>query len=128
MNIPRSPSAFRTRRLIKAIRSFEPGGGRLLQNFSHSCSGARSANEDDGITNGPDVTDITLPSKIEISQPVWPTSKRKVVVRNRPRLTSASSPLTRALSASIIPASPHPLQWLAAAGGGGACALPAHDG
>ncbi len=43
---------------------------------------------------GPGVTDTTLPSKIEISQGVWPTSSRNVVVRNRPRLTSVSSPLT----------------------------------
>jgi hypothetical protein len=40
------------------------------------------------------------------SQAVWPTSKSKVVVRNRPRLTSASSPLTSCFSASIIPPSP----------------------
>ena len=61
------------------------------QNFCHSSSGARSAKDDDGITNGPGVTDTTLPSKIEISQAVVPTSSRKVVVRNRPRRTSASS-------------------------------------
>ena len=57
MKICRSPSAFSTRRLISAIRSFEPGGGRLLQNFAHSSSAARSANDEDGITNGPRVTD-----------------------------------------------------------------------
>src|SRR3978361_2365379 len=106
MNIPRLPSAFSTRRLISAIRSFEPGGGRGLQNFFHSSSGARNAKEEDGITNGPGVTDTIRPSKIEISQAVGPTSSRNVVDRNRPRLTSASSPLTRSLSASIIPA-PH---------------------
>jgi hypothetical protein len=102
MNIPRLPSALSTRRLISAIRSFEPGGGLLLQNFCHSSSGARSAKEDDGITNGPGVTDTIRPSKIEIRQAVEPTSSRNVVDRNRPRLTSASSPLTRSLSASII--------------------------
>src|ERR1700722_15267545 len=110
MNICRLPSARRTRRLISAIKSLEPGGGCLLQNFSHSASGARSANDDDGITNGPWVTEATRPSKIEISHAVWPTSSRNVIDRNRPRLTSASSALTRALSASIIPARPlaHP--------------------
>ena len=90
-----------TRRLIRAIRSFDPGGGRLVQNFAHSSSLARSAKEDDGITKGPDVTDTMRPSKIAISQAVRPTSKRKVVVRYRPRLTSASSSLTRCFSASI---------------------------
>ena len=70
MKICRLPSAFSTRRLISAIRSLEPGGGRLIQNFCHSSSGARSAKDDDGITNGPGVTDATLPSKIEISQAV----------------------------------------------------------
>src|SRR6266851_7733641 len=124
MKIWRLPSAFRTRRLIRAIRSLEPGGGRLLQNFSHSCSGARRENDDDGITNGPGVTDKTLPSKIEISQEVWPTSRRNVVVRNRPRLTSASSPLTRALSVSIIPP---PLAISGKPQPGASCALP-HDG
>jgi hypothetical protein len=91
--------------LISAIRSFEPGGGRGLQNFPHSCSLARSANEDDGMTNGPNVTDTMRPSKIAISQAVGPTSDRNVVVRNRPRRTSISSPLTRSPGASIIPAS-----------------------
>src|ERR1700733_11173325 len=125
MNICRLPSALRTRRLISAIKSLEPGGGRLLQNFSHSASGARSANDHDGITNGPWVTEATRPSKIEISHAVWPTSSRNVVDRNRPRLTSASSALTRALSASIISASPcksgKPPSWAAFA----ACS---HDG
>src|SRR5260370_38834899 len=103
MKIWRLPSAFRTRRLIRAIRSLEPGGGRLLQNFSHSCSGARRENDDDGITNGPGVTAKTLPSKIEISQEVWPTSGRTVAVINRRRVTIASSPLTRALIVSTFP-------------------------
>src|ERR1700738_285420 len=106
MKIWRLPSAFSTRRLISAIRSFEPGGGRGLQNFSHSSSGARSAKDDDGITNGPGVAETIRPSKMEISQAVAPTSSRKVVDRNRPRLTSASSPLTRSLSVSIIPSPP----------------------
>ena len=66
----------------------------------------RSANDDDGITNGPDVTDTIRPSKIEISHAVEPISSRKVVVRYRPRRTSVSSPLTRSWSVSIIPASP----------------------
>jgi len=85
----------------------EPGGGRLDQNFCHSSSAARSAKDDDGITKGPRATDTTLPSKICISQAVWPTSIRKLVVRNRPRRTSASSSLTRALSVSIILGLPH---------------------
>ena len=54
------------------------------------------------MTKGPGVTDTTRPSKIEISQAAEPISRRKVVVRNRPRRTSASSLLTRAISASII--------------------------
>jgi hypothetical protein len=102
MNSLRSPSVLRTRRLISAIRSFEPGGGLGLQNFSHSSSGARSAKSDEGITKGPGVTATIRPWKIEISQADRPISRRKVVVRNRPRRTSASSPLTRAISASII--------------------------
>ena len=61
MKTCRSPSAFSTRRLISAIRSLAPGGGRWLQNFFHSSSGARSAKADDGITNGPDVTDTMRP-------------------------------------------------------------------
>ncbi len=81
MKTCRLPSAFSARRLISAIRSFEPGGGRLLQNFCHSCSDARSAKDEDGITNGPCVTDTMRPSKIEISQGVAPTSSRKLVVR-----------------------------------------------
>ena len=94
----------RTRRLIIAIRSLEPGGGRLTRTFATRPPAARSAKTDDGITNGPRATDATLPSKIEISQAVVPTSSRKVVVRNRPRRTSASSSLTRAFSVSIISA------------------------
>ena len=70
MKTCRSPSVFSTRRLISAIRSLEPGGGRWLQNFCHSSSGARSAKDDDGITNGPCVTETIRPSKIEISQAV----------------------------------------------------------
>src|SRR5690349_12491221 len=81
MKICRLPSAFNTRRLISASRSLEPGGGRRLQNFCHSCSDARSANDEDGITNGPCVTDMIRPSYIEISQGVAPTSRRKLVVR-----------------------------------------------
>jgi len=106
MKTPRLPSALRTRRLISASRSCEPGGGRLLQNFPHSSSSASSANDHDGMTNGPGVTEAIRPSKIAISQAASPTSNRKVVVRNRPRLTSASSSLTRCLSTSIIPNSP----------------------
>src|ERR1700704_5014073 len=105
MKIRRLPSALRTRRLISAIRSLEPGGGRLLQNFCHSSSGARSAKDEDGITNGPEVIDATLPSKIEISHARGPASRRNVVVRYLPRRTSASSALTSTLSASIMPAS-----------------------
>jgi len=73
----RSPSAFSTPRLISAIRSLEPGGGRWLQSFRHSSSGARSAKDDDGITNGPRATDMTLPSKIWISQAVGPTLQQE---------------------------------------------------
>ena len=57
MKTRRSPSVCNTRRLISAIRSFEPGGGRSLQNFLHSSSGARSAKQDDGMTKGPGFTD-----------------------------------------------------------------------
>src|SRR3982751_1829366 len=81
MKTCRLPSALSTRRLIKASRSLEPGGGRRLQNFCHSCSDARSAKDDDGITNGPGVTATIRPSWIEISQAVAPTSSRKLVVR-----------------------------------------------
>src|SRR6185369_14801786 len=102
MNICRLPSAFSARRLISAIRSFDPGGGRLLQNFCHSCSDARSAKDEDGITNGPFVTETIRPSKMEISQGVAPTSRRKLVVRYRPRRTRPSSSLTRCCSVSII--------------------------
>src|SRR6516225_9377706 len=102
MKTQRSPSALRTPRLISAIRSLDPGGGRGLKNFSHSSWLARSANDDDGITKGPGVTDTIRPSKIEIGQADGRISRRKVVVRNRPRRTSASSPLTRAINASII--------------------------
>ena len=77
MKTCRLPSAFNARRLISAIRSLEPGGGRLLQNFFHSSSEARSAKDEDGITNGPGVTETIRPSKIDISQEVWPTSSRK---------------------------------------------------
>ena len=64
-----------------AIRSLAPGGGRGLQNFFHSSSGARNAKDEDGITNGPGVTEAILPSKIETSHAVCPTSRRNVVVR-----------------------------------------------
>jgi hypothetical protein len=72
---------FSTRRLTSAIKSLAPGGGRRLQNLSHSSDGARSAKAEDGITNGPLVTATMRPSKIWISQAVGPTSSRKVVVR-----------------------------------------------
>src|SRR5439155_5453835 len=104
MKICKLPSVFSTRRRTSASRSLEPGGGRRLQNFCHSSSGARSAKDDDGITKGPFVTETILPSKIEISQAVAPISSRKVVVRNLPRRTRPASSLTRCLSASIIPA------------------------
>jgi hypothetical protein len=67
--------------LINAITSLEPGGGRLLKNFSHSSFEVRSAKDDDGMTNGPDITETIRPSKITISQAVEPTSSRNVVVR-----------------------------------------------
>src|ERR1700681_1564976 len=110
MKIWRLPSAFRTRRLISAIRSFEPGRGLSLQNFPHSSSDARSAKADDGITNSPRVIDTIRPSKIEIKHAVGPTSRRNVVVRYRPRRTNPSSSLTRCFSVSIIPAPPLPFQ------------------
>src|ERR1700721_1459340 len=84
MKICRLPSTRRTCRLISAIRSCEPGGGRQLQNFSHSASAARSATDDDGMTKGPDVTETIRPSKIAISQTAWPPSQRNVVVRKPP--------------------------------------------
>src|SRR5262249_2249936 len=76
MKTLRSPSVFSIRRRTIAIRSFDPGGGRSRENFSHSASGARSAKDQDGITKGPRVTEAMRPSTIAINQAASPTSSR----------------------------------------------------
>src|SRR5215475_1350599 len=106
MKTLRSPSVFSTRRRTIAIRSFEPGGGRSRKNFSHSAAGARSAKDQDAITKGPRVTEAMRPSTIAINQAASPTSSRNVVVKYRPRRTSAASALTRSFSVSITDSPP----------------------
>jgi len=61
---------------------------------------------------GPGAADTIRPSKIEISQADWPISRRKVVVRNRPRRTSlavqnSASLRRRVRSCGLLNQKPH---------------------